>query len=91
VCAQLEAALRRELPVGCDTPTRDDFDDWLPRPRWRSADVLLWVTDRRFAPRDLPDHVAVRSRDVVVDRAGVEVRRFTLTLYVREAQSSASR
>ncbi len=26
VCAQLDAALRGEIPVGCDTPVRDDFD-----------------------------------------------------------------
>jgi len=42
VCGQLEAALRNDPPVGCDTPVHDDFDGWLPRERWRAADTIVW-------------------------------------------------
>src|SRR5262249_45489681 len=50
VCAQLEAALRGEIAVGCDTPIRDDFDNWWPRPLWKKAEAIIWVTDGRFGP-----------------------------------------
>lgn len=86
LCAQLEAALRDALPVGCDTPVRDDFDDWYPRKRWHDADTVVWVTDRRFGPApDLPDHIKLRSREVPIERAGRVVRVFEVTVLVRRA------
>jgi hypothetical protein len=88
VCAQLEAALRGEVPVGCTTPVRDDFDDWLPRSRWQQADSIVWVTDRRFgAPPDLPAYAPLRTREVRIERAGRTVRVFTLVVLARRAQA----
>jgi hypothetical protein len=88
VCAQLEAALRGELPVGCATRVRDDFDDWLPRARWQKADSIVWVTDLRFgAPPDLPDYAPIRTREVRVERAGRTVRVFTVAVLARRAQA----
>ena len=86
VCAQLEAGLNGQVPVGCADPQRDDFDRWWPRDRWRKADVILWVTDRRFA-RDLEskDHVLLRKREVPVKRAGRTIRVFTIGVFVRRA------
>jgi hypothetical protein len=93
ICAQLEAALRGEWPVGCATPVRDDFDDWWPRSRWRDADVILWVSDARFeSPSGEPSyagllgtHVALRTREVRVERGGRSVRVFRLTVLSRRA------
>jgi hypothetical protein len=93
ICAQLEAALRGEWPVGCATPVRDDFDDWWPRSRWRDADVILWVSDARFEPPSgepsyaalLGTHVALRTREIRVVRGGRTVRIFTITLLSRRA------
>jgi hypothetical protein len=88
ICAQLEAALRGQLPVGCNTPVRDDFDDWLPRDRWRSAAVIVWVTDARFptAP-ELPSHATLRTREVLIERGARTVRRFAITVFVRSAEA----
>jgi hypothetical protein len=85
ICAQLDAALRGALPVGCDTPARDDFDAWLPRSRWHEADVVVWVDDGRFGPPSLPGHVPYRSRRTTVVRAGRVVRTFTITVFARRA------
>lgn len=86
ICAQLEAALRGALPVGCDTPVRDDFDGWYPRARWRNADTIVWVTDRRFPqPPELPDHIKLRSREVPIERDGRVVRVFEITVLARRA------
>jgi hypothetical protein len=86
VCAQLEAALRGDPPVGCDSPVPDDFDGWLPRDRWRAADTIVWVTDARFGPPpDLPTHAMLRSRQVRVRRAGRVVRTFTISVLTRRA------
>jgi len=87
ICAQLEAALRGALPVGCDTPVRDDFDTWLPRPVWQQADVILWVADERFADPALADYRAARTRRVRILRAGRTARVFTVTVLVRRAQA----
>jgi hypothetical protein len=88
ICAQLEAALRGQVPVGCDTPVPDDFDEWLPRARWRRADSIVWVTDARFgAPPDLPAHAVVRTSRVHVRRAGATVRVFTVTVFERRGQA----
>jgi hypothetical protein len=89
VCAQLEAGLRGSLPVGCDGPVRDDFDAWFPRPGWRLADVLVWVSDERFGDPALPDHRVFRTRRVRILRDGRTVRVFTITVLVRRAQARA--
>ena len=63
ICAQAHAALGRRVPVGCNGPRRDDFDDWLPRERWAAARHVLYVHDSRFAvdpEHDLPGR-AVRG------------------------------
>jgi len=93
VCAQLEAALRGEWPVGCDTEVPDDFDAWWPRARWRAAEAIVWVSDARFETGSrLPTYaplmatfVPLRSRQVRVERDGRPVRFFTLTLLGRRA------
>jgi hypothetical protein len=86
LCAQLEAALRGAFPVGCDTPVRDDFDDWWPRDRWRQADAIVWVTDTRFgAAPSQRLHTPVRTRVVRIERAGRAVRAFTITVLTRSA------
>jgi hypothetical protein len=87
VCAQLEAALRGELPVGCDTPVQDDFDAWWPRARWRDADVVVWVRDTRFQPPSLPAFSPLHEREVRVVRAGRTVRVFTITVLGRRASA----
>jgi hypothetical protein len=80
VCAQLEAALRDEVPVGCATPIRDDFDDWWPRDRWQRSRAIVWVSDARFGPPPaLPDRAAIAYRGVSIVRAGRVVRSFTIT------------
>jgi hypothetical protein len=88
ICAQLEAAMRGDVPVGCDTPIPDDFDAWLPRERWRTADSIVWVTDTRFGPPpDLPTYGVVRTRHIHVRRGGREVRLFTITVLERRAEA----
>jgi hypothetical protein len=89
ICAQIEAALRGDVPVGCDTPVADDFDTWWPRDVWRSADTIVWVTDTRFGPPPrLPSYVPVRSREVRIDRAGRIVRVFTIVTFERRGVAS---
>ena len=84
MCAQLDAALRGSLPVGCDTPIRDDYDGWLPRARWRRADFIVWVTDDRFPAAPTPSAYAVVStRDVGILRGGRTVRVFRVSLLAR--------
>jgi hypothetical protein len=87
ICAQLEAALRDEVPVGCDTPVADDFDTWWPRIRWNYADLVVWVDDGRFGPPVLPSHAPLRRREVRIERAGRPMRVFTITLLGRRAQA----
>jgi hypothetical protein len=84
ICAELEAALRGTVPVGCDSPVRDDFDRWYPRASWRDADTIVWVTDQRFGPPAVPpSHVVLRSREVQVQRDGRVVRVFYVTVLAR--------
>jgi hypothetical protein len=95
ICAQLDAALRGEWPVGCDTPVRDDFDTWWPRAQWKEAEAIVWVSDARFEPwPDVPSYapllatyVPLRARDVRIDRAGRVVRVFTITVLARRARA----
>jgi hypothetical protein len=80
ICAQLEAALRGEVPVGCDTPIPDDFDVWWPRDRWRRSRSIVWVSDARFGPPPaMPDRAPIAYRDVSIVRAGRVVRSFSVT------------
>jgi hypothetical protein len=87
ICAQLEAALRGELHVGCNTPVRDDFDDWFPRARWRRSRVLLSVGDGRFDPLSFPEYSLVGVRQVRVERAGRTVRVFSISVLARQREA----
>jgi hypothetical protein len=90
ICGQIEAALRGDVPVGCDTPVTDDFDTWWPRALWRSADTIVWVTDTRFGPPPtLASYAPVRSREVRIDRAGRVVRVFTIMTLERRGVACA--
>ena len=89
VCAQLHAALGKDIPVGCATEIPDDFDEWLPRAAWRRSDTILFVSDSRFDEVDLharfPDHVWVRDAKVTVFRGGRVARVFTVRVLQRRA------
>jgi hypothetical protein len=77
VCAQAHAALGDRIPVGCNTPRRDDFDGWLPRERWVEAPTLLYVTDSRFhldPEKELPGRTLRALHRVDIRRGGVVVR-----------------
>ncbi len=88
VCAQLDAELRGDVHVGCDSPIPDDFDGWWPRDRWRRADAIVWVTDERFgAPPDFPLHALYALRKIRIQRAGRIVRVFTVAVFVRRAST----
>ena len=87
VCAQLDAELRGDAHVGCDSPIRDDFDGWWPRDRWRKAESIVWVTDERFGPPpDFPLHALFALRKIRVQRAGRAVRVFTIAVFVRRLE-----
>ncbi len=89
VCAQVETGLQAlglEVHVGCDTPVRDDYDDWWPRRLWRQADSIVWVTDERFGPPPLLPWLApLRTRRVRIERGGRVTRTFTITVLTRRA------
>lgn len=88
ICAQLEADLRGDVHVGCDTPIRDDFDGWWPRDRWRNVEAVVWVTDSRFpAPPDLPLHALSTVRKVRVMRGGRLSRTFVVAVYLRRSRA----
>jgi hypothetical protein len=90
ICAQIEAALRAEVPVGCDTPVPDDFDGWWPRRWWRQANTIVWVSDTRFGPPPaLARHDMLATREVRVARGGRVVRTFTISTFASIAQASA--
>lgn len=85
ICGQLAAGLPG-IRVGCATEIPDDFDGWLPRPTWRAAENVLFVTDARFpegGSAQLPAHVLLGRREVLVRRGGRVTRRFTLSLFGR--------
>ncbi len=88
ICAQLHAALRDRLPVGCAEARRDDFDDWNPRARWETADTLLFVSDNRYSP-DLgelfPLHAMIRQTQIPIVRGGRITRLFTVSVLERRA------
>jgi hypothetical protein len=89
VCAQIEVGLRElglEVRVGCDTPIRDDYDDWWPRRLWRQADSIVWVTDERFGPPPLLPFLApLRTRQVRIERGSRVTRTFTIAVLTRRA------
>jgi hypothetical protein len=90
ICAQLHAALPG-VRVGCATPVRDDFDDWVPRDQWRKAEHVLFVTDNRYpgeGGEQLPAHVKSSQSRVRILRGGRSARIFELYLYERRAQGS---
>ena len=71
VCAQLHAALGRDVAVGCVTPIADDFDTWLPRARWRNTETIIFVSDNRFdvdARKLFPDRVRTLRQKVTIVR-----------------------
>jgi hypothetical protein len=88
VCAQLHAALRADLPVGCATPIEDDFDRWYPRSTWRRAETLVLVTDDRFETTpatSFPEHVVTREVKLDVFRGGRVARTFRIFVLERRA------
>jgi hypothetical protein len=91
VCAQLEVGLERRaanVPVGCETPTGDDYATWWPRGRWLKADSIVWVSDGRFEQTpSLPAFRVDRARHINVMRDGREARRFVILVLTRRAQS----
>ncbi len=97
VCAQARAALSHaaQVPVGCNTPWRDDFDDWLPREKWLRSPTILYVYDSRFGldpSLEFPDRDLRRLQKVHVRRGGRSVRTiYVATLIKREATARWSR
>jgi hypothetical protein len=78
VCAQAHAALGPAIPVGCNGPFKDDFDDWLPRQQWLDAPIVLYVQDERFGlseQPELPNRVVRSVSTASVRRGDVVVRR----------------
>jgi hypothetical protein len=82
VCAQAHAVLGGSVPVGCNSPIRDDFDAWYPRQRWLDAPVVLYVQDSRFEvdPKlELPGRIVRSVVRADVRRGGVVVRTIRVT------------
>jgi hypothetical protein len=82
VCAQAHARLEYRIPVGCNTPIRDDFDQWLPRKRWLDAPVVLYVHDSRFELQpelELPGRAVTAESQVEVKRGDRVVRTVWVT------------
>jgi hypothetical protein len=77
VCAQVHAALGARVPVGCQTPTGDDFSRWFPENEWSRAPTVLFVTDDRFTVEPsilFPDRHVVGIHTTHVYRGGRAVR-----------------
>ena len=88
ICAQIAARLRGYVPVGCDTPVKDDFDSWWPRSRWRDADTIIWVTDARFEGLPPLANRAIRRQvDVRIQRDKRTVRTFTISVLARSGEA----
>jgi hypothetical protein len=88
VCAQVHAALPGSVLVGCNSPEKDDFDDWLPRAVWQEARVILYVTDSRL--RDLDDRIPAafhtdRIWTTEIRRGGAVVRQVRVLRLIRSA------
>jgi hypothetical protein len=84
ICAQMEARLRGELPVGCAGAESADFAYWNPRARWEHAALLIYVRDARF-PIDgefvFPDRVRIDGRRLDQTRGGRLARSFTIEVW----------
>jgi hypothetical protein len=92
VCAQAELALGGQVRVGCNSPIEDDYDRWLPRARWQSAPLVLFVTDSRFEfelPTAFADYEIVSKEDAEVRRGGRVVRTITVVELERNQDSAA--
>jgi hypothetical protein len=93
VCAQLETALGPLLPVGCASREPADFAYWNPPQRWRSADLLVFVRDNRFADdarQRFPDRTRIDARSLEVRRGGRLARSFTLEVLAKRGVASRS-
>jgi hypothetical protein len=93
VCAQAQAAVGHAVPVGCNSPLRDDFDRWFPRERWLNAPVVLYVQDTRFEvdpKRELPHRRVTSISRATVRRGGQIVRTLRATRLERASQHAAA-
>ena len=91
VCAQAQAAVISHVPVGCNTPIRDDFDRWLPRARWLAAPVVLFVHDSRFElnpSEQLPRRRVTSLSKVDIRRDGQVVRTIHITRLERDSATA---
>jgi hypothetical protein len=94
VCAQLHAALGPSVPVGCATPVRDDFDDWLPRDEWRRTETILFVSDDRFdvdVTQLFPDRVVTRRERIMVASGRAAGRVFSIQLLSKRGTAASPR
>jgi hypothetical protein len=92
VCAQAEVALGGQVRVGCNSPIEDDYDRWLPRARWQSAAVVVFVTDSRFdfeLPSAFADYEVVAKEEAEVRRGGRVVRTISVVELERKQDSAA--
>ena len=89
ICAQIAAALGRDVEVGCDTPIGDDFDQWHPRALWQRTDKIVYVSDNRFMHDDFakrfPDRARTMALEVTVMRGGRTARVFTISVFEKRA------
>lgn len=91
MCAQLAWNLRdTTITVRCRTTGTTDFDLWYPDESDPVPAEVLYVSDERFSerpagPGGAPPPPAIER--VVIERGGVPVRRFDLTLYPARAVS----
>jgi hypothetical protein len=91
VCGQLRAGLPKEVEVGCLTPIRDDFDDWLPRDNWKKRGTVVLVATDQHPVDDpaqlLPDFNVDSDSRVSMFRGGKPVRTFHIFVLKRRAQT----
>jgi dolichol-phosphate mannosyltransferase len=87
ICAQADVALGGRVPVGCDSAQLDDYDYWSRAANWPEAETILFVTDSRFnevPPDSFYGRPSLAVHDVVVTRAGREVRRISVSEFDRD-------
>jgi hypothetical protein len=92
VCAQAELALGGQVRVGCNSPIEDDYDRWLPRARWQSTPLAVFVTDSRFdfeLPSAFVDYEIVAKEEVEVRRGGRVVRTISVVELERNEADAA--
>jgi hypothetical protein len=88
ICAQAHAAIGAGVPVGCDSPSGDDFARWYPAHTWAGATSILYVTDDRFPSNPaarFPDRAIASSERLLVYRGGRAVRTIRITRLERKA------